>query len=47
MTFKTAKRLYDFYIENGMKDRAEDLAKKRPELLPKPKPSKTSEKVKK
>ncbi len=33
MTLETAKKLYDFYKETGQEERAEDIAKKRPEVV--------------
>jgi len=32
MTIKTAKKLYDFYMKTFQKERAEDIAKWRPEV---------------
>jgi len=32
MTFETAKKLYDFYLKTNQKEKAEDIAKWRPEV---------------
>lgn len=40
MTLKTAKRLYEHYIAQGMKKEAEDILKKRPEIAQKVEPKK-------
>lgn len=47
MTLENAKRLYEFYVANGMEDRALDIAKQRPEVLPPPKPKKKAAKKRK
>lgn len=45
MTFKNRKKLYDTYIERGMTERAEAIAKAHPDVLEQPKETKS--KVKK
>ncbi len=37
MTLENSKRLYKHFLDNGMKNCAEAIAKKRPEVVEKPK----------
>lgn len=46
MTFKNRKKLYDYYVKEGMNDKAEAIAKGHSDVLPKEKPKEEKPKSK-
>lgn len=46
MTFENRKKLYDYYVEKGMTERAEAIAKGHPDVLEKPKEEKPEKETK-